>query len=138
VIPGIIAILACVVLLLVNKYGLRGTKLEPATPTLPPFESEFLKGDLFKGKDIDKIIRDAAKKASLDLTSEEARNELTKQLTAAFLKHANQEPSGMGSPKEELEGVFAGAKEQKQKQEQEVVEEIELDEPKPEVVVDQQ
>lgn len=44
----------------------------------------------------------------------------------------------MGSPKEELEGVFAGAKEQKQKQEQEVVEEIELDEPKPEVVVDQQ
>ncbi|KAK3809253.1 MAG: hypothetical protein J3Q66DRAFT_405276 [Benniella sp.] len=130
VIPGIIAILACVAFLLVNKYGLRGTKLKPGlSSTPPPFESEFLKGDMFKGLDIDKIIRDAAKKASLDLTSDEARNELTKQLTAAFLKEANQEPSGKGSPKEELEGVFAGAvKGQKQEQEQEVLEEVDLDE----------
>ncbi|KAF9357742.1 hypothetical protein BGX34_009231 [Mortierella sp. NVP85] len=129
VIPGIIAILACVVLLLVNKYGLKGTKsAAPATP--PLFDSDYLKGDMFKGIDIEKLIRDAAKSASLDLTSDKARNELTKQLKAAFLKHSDQNPSGKGSPKEELEGVFDAVKGQKQEQEQQVVEEIDLEENK--------
>ncbi|KAF9941216.1 hypothetical protein BGZ65_004707 [Modicella reniformis] len=103
VIPGIIALIACVAFLFLNKYGLTGTKSKKA-----PLST-------------DEIVYKAASDAREQFTSPTNQDEMTKQILEALEK---MKPEDFLKLKEDIEKRDQEKSQEQQEQPQEQVEEV--------------